>query len=563
MSEFYSDGQVTLYHGEARDVLTQLPAESVQCVVTSPPYWGLRDYGTATWEGGDAECGHLKPILDSSVKSSTLGANSGGRSEEMHRRSIEASREPYRDTCGKCGARRIDAQLGLEPTPEAYVDAMVDVFRHVRRVLRDDGVVFLNIGDSYWNTSASGPQGATGQRASRTFTAAGLGAGALRGERNGTRGTASPDSRGGGPLSESLCGECEAILSPRNPDSDGNRDRALPASRSGSIHARTGPLIARQGSSDSTSPDARTEGDTSDRDSALALPADAALDAQASTIREPSPLPPERCSHCGNCGACQAVLASSSRDARLCVRRGQYMDGTLPLALVGRSQDMGVSDSAWGYSTTTSLKPKDLVGIPWLLAFALRADGWWLRQDIIWSKPNPMPESVRDRCTKAHEYLFLLSKSERYWYDQDAIRENFADERMGNPGAYKWSYANDADTGRGIRGTGGPSTKLQTEGWNADGTSQGRNKRSVWHIATAPFPEAHFATFPPALVEPCILAGSREGDTVLDPFIDSGTTAMVARNLGRRAIGIDLNAEYLAMAKRRVGEQLALLDGAR
>jgi DNA modification methylase len=308
------------------------------------------------------------------VKSSTLGANSGGRSEETHRRSIEASREPYRDTCGKCGARRIDAQLGLEPTPEAYVDAMVDVFRHVRRVLRDDGTLWLNIGDSY---AASGPAGGAGKQ-----------------------------------------------------------------------HTNAGSVDV--------------------------------------PVRKPT----------GEC------------------------------------------------------KPKDLVGIPWMLAFALRADGWWLRQDIIWSKPNPMPESVRDRCTKAHEYLFLLSKSARYWYDQEAISER----ALNTPGGRL--------TGSKHKGIAEGSAQSGTT-IDCAGEVETRNKRSVWHIATTAFPEAHFATFPPALVEPCILAGSREGDTVLDPFIGSGTTAMVARNLGRRAIGIDLNAEYLAMAKRRVGEQLALLDGAR
>ena len=223
----------------------------------------------------------------------------------------------------------------------------------------------------------------------------------------------------------------------------------------------------------------------------------------------------------------------------------------------GRS-NIEVQNARKGYAGGDGIKTKDLIGIPWLLAFALRADGWFLRQDIIWSKPNPMPESVRDRCTKAHEYLFLLSKSERYWYDQEAIAEPFADDRMGNPKG-GGQYAQQAYTYAGPHAQSG----LQRGEWNVDGERTTRNKRSVWHIATAPFPEAHFATFPPALVEPCILAGSREGDVVLDPFIGSGTTAMVARQLGRRAIGIDLNSEYLAMARRRVGEQLALLGDAR
>jgi DNA modification methylase len=199
------------------------------------------------------------------------------------------------------------------------------------------------------------------------------------------------------------------------------------------------------------------------------------------------------------------------------------------------------------------IKPKDLCGIPWRVAFALQEDGWWLRQDIIWSKPNPMPESVTDRCTKAHEYLFLLSKSERYYYDADAIAEPFADERNGNPGAYnrtsqaaKGANRNRQDTG--FLNNGG--------GWNADGIVTKRNKRSVWEIATAPFAEAHFATFPPALIEPCILAGCPKAGvvagTVLDPFGGAGTTGLVADRLQRNAILIELNSEYAAMARRRI-----------
>jgi DNA modification methylase len=188
------------------------------------------------------------------------------------------------------------------------------------------------------------------------------------------------------------------------------------------------------------------------------------------------------------------------------------------------------------------LKPKDLVGIPWMVAFALRADGWWLRQDIIWAKPNPMPESVQDRCTKAHEYLFLLSKSERYYMDMGAIRE---------PGAEP-----DRKRADRIGGTNGETVRHSPG--SIIGASAYRNKRSVWTIPTAPFSLAHFATFPPALVEPCILAGSREGDIVLDPFIGSGTTAMVAKKLGRRAIGIDMKSEYMEMAMKRLGPQMSM-----
>jgi DNA modification methylase len=262
------------------------------------------------------------------------------------------------------------------------------------------------------------------------------------------------------------------------------------------------------------------------------------------------------------------------------------------------------------------LKPKDLVGIPWRVAFALQDDGWWLRRDNVWSKPNPMPESTKDRCTSSHEYLFHLSKSERYYFDHVAIKEPFADRRNGNPGCYTRTSA---------RSKGG---------WNADGSADGRHKRSVWTIATVPFPGAHFATYPPALVEPCIMAGTSErgvcshcgapwrrvvrrvsqakhadgkthsaypvGSTanrlallrqaaranggeyaaesktigwrascdcpgtdpvpaiVLDPFLGAGTTALVADRLGRDCIGLELSAGYAAMARRRVGSAAPL-----
>ena len=195
-----------------------------------------------------------------------------------------------------------------------------------------------------------------------------------------------------------------------------------------------------------------------------------------------------------------------------------------------------------------ALKPKDLVGIPWRVAFALQADGWWLRSDIIWHKPNPMPESVTDRPTKSHEHLFLLAKSERYYYDAAAIAEQseYGGQQLG------------IVRGRKVRAEAMGRSPSGNEVPGADAMSPDRrNRRDVWSIPTTPFPGAHFATFPPELIKPCILAGSPEGGVVLDPFLGSGTTAMVAKSLGRRAVGIDLNAEYLEMAKRRCA-QMAL-----
>jgi DNA modification methylase len=293
---------VRILNGDCRDMLKSLPDESVHCVVTSPPYWGLRDYG-------------------------------------------------------------VEGQLGLEATPQEYVERMVEVFAHVGRVLRADGTLWLNLGDSY-----------SSQAGQRKVT-----------------------------------------------------DRA--------------------------------------------------------GIKQ------------------QSNVASVNAPSR-CVE---------------------------------GLGAKQLVGIPWRVAFALQAAGWYLRQDIIWAKPNPMPESVRDRCTKAHEYLFLLAKSERYYYDQAAI----AEEGVGRE-TYFGSDRYSEGSGRHDSGS-----------YN-NAECDTRNKRSVWTVTTQPFREAHFATFPPALIEPCILAGCPEGGTVLDPFGGAGTTGLVADRLKRNAILIELNHEYADMARKRI-----------
>jgi DNA modification methylase len=186
-------------------------------------------------------------------------------------------------------------------------------------------------------------------------------------------------------------------------------------------------------------------------------------------------------------------------------------------------------------------KTKDLIGIPWMLAFALRADGWYLRQDIIWHKPNPMPESVRDRCTKAHEYIFLLSKSERYFFDSDAMQEPA--NRPEGPGQKTHRHSNE-----GIY-VGGAQKNIAKIG-----PRETRNRRSVWSVATRPYKGAHFATFPPALIEPCILAGSRPSDIVLDPFMGSGTTAQVALQHGRAYLGCELNPDYKELQDQRISQ---------
>lgn len=239
------------------------------------------------------------------------------------------------------------------------------------------------------------------------------------------------------------------------------------------------------------------------------------------------------------------------------VRRVLRDDGTLWLNL----GDSYANDGKWGGSTggkhasalhgnsgigrrllTTGLKPKDLIGIPWRVAFALQADGWYLRQDIIWHKPNPMPESVTDRCTKAHEYIFLFAKSERYYFDADAIKEQ--------------AVSNHA-SGNGFKGRQGGAIHMPMSGGagTADQWLPGgmRNRRSVWTVSTKPFKGAHFATFPPDLIDPCVLAGCPVDGTVLDPFFGAGTTGLVAQKHGRNCVGIELNPDYIAIANERLG----------
>lgn len=222
------------------------------------------------------------------------------------------------------------------------------------------------------------------------------------------------------------------------------------------------------------------------------------------------------------------------------------------------------------------LKAKDLIGIPWMVAFALRSAGWYLRQDIIWSKPNPMPESVTDRCTKAHEYIFLLSKNKKYYYDQDSIKQPAKDpeDDIRRSNAQNWNNKSAPDNKRnGLRPRKSGNKKRKDgieRGCPKDSTSnvcssvpwEGvmANKRTVWEVTTKPFKEAHFATFPPELIVPCIKAGCPEDGIVLDPFHGAGTTGMVARKLNRNYIGIELNPEYIAISEKRMEKELGMFN---
>jgi DNA modification methylase len=228
-------------------------------------------------------------------------------------------------------------------------------------------------------------------------------------------------------------------------------------------------------------------------------------------------------------------------------KSGKMPDGSM----VNRDRHAGYNPTR--NASAIGLKHKDLIGIPWMLAFALRADGWYLRQDIIWHKPNPMPESVRDRCTKAHEYIFLLSKSPNYFFDSEAIKEPAVNTKK--PGRKIRDTRETHGTGGGNAGI----NNLMARYHNGDMPTH-RNRRSVWEVATVPYKGAHFATFPMELIEPCILAGSKFGDVVLDPFMGSGTTAAVSIKHGRKYLGCELNSEYGYLQQERIEAQRNLFN---
>jgi DNA modification methylase len=361
--------------GDCRETMRKWKEQGIkaQTCVTSPPYYGLRDYGTAKWEGGDADCEHSisMPTKWNDPKRGT----SVLRPETAHRGGSSTH-------CHKCGATRIDAQLGLEETPDDYIKAMVEVFRCVWDVLEDDGTLWLNIGDSYCNSNG---------------------------------------------------------------------------------FARASPEYQREG-----------------------------------------------------------------------------------------RNNMPANDRKLDKLHETGLKTKDLIGIPWMLAFALRADGWYLRQDIIWHKPNPMPESVQDRCTKAHEYIFLLSKSQKYYYDAESIKEDVKEVSI----TRAKSAWNPTKLNVGLDGAKNESFETMGDRW----VKEKANKRSVWTITTKSYEGAHFATFPTDLIEPCIMAGAPVGGIVLDPFMGSGTTAQVAQHLGRQYLGCELNPDYKPLQDKRISQMSLVLE---
>ena len=372
--------------GDAEESLRGLEDESVDCCVTSPPYYALRDYGTGRWVGGDENCDH------SAAKISTRFERTMTEKSLKQTTSIGTDVKRYKEICPVCGAVRIDEQIGLEQTPEEYIEKLVGVFREVRRVLKPSGTCWINIGDSYWGS------GSRGFDFTNTFT-------------------------------------------------------------------------------------------------------------EKSKIQQDS--------------------------------KGTINLSNLP-ALKGNFGDY---------------KNKDLIGIPWMLAFALRKDGWYLRQDIIWAKPNCMPESITDRCTKSHEYIFLLSKQPRYYFDAESIKTDAMPETAGR---YKYSFF-DGEVGGGKDRPGGA---INTPGVKEyDGKA---NKRDVWFVtASGGYTDeegSHYATYSPKLIEPCIIAGCPTGGTVIDPFNGTGTTGEVALRCCRNYIGIDLSEKYIGMAERRLSRLTDQVD---
>jgi DNA modification methylase len=499
-----------------------------QCVITSPPYWGLRDYGTATWEGGDPECAHL------GVKARTVTGGAGKQYTNA------GSNRVYSGDCA-CGARRIDRQIGLESTPDAYVQTMVQVFREVWRVLRDDGVLFLNLGDSY--AAQGGAHGGrsdnqTGVGAKHTHLA-GAGDQAARRPSDGLK----PKDLVGIPWSVA-----KALQAPFYTGSiRDERDRIwlaamLDAEGCLFIHRRKAGQHNGQGyfrQNDSFGP--------------------------GMEISNTSTAVVERIQRIvGKGSICSQGPNENARRKQTIYRWNLRTTESRDLVrelyphLVAKQQQARIlygcpssgERAEAAHAALIALHRTGESGADFPVPPSMFEPGYYLRSDIIWSKCNPMPESVTDRPTKAHEYVFLLSKSERYYWDAEAVAEPSTTGDKRRPYTSEGAWAIDGRPHEQRRG-----------GQLREDAPDTRNIRSVWAIPTRPYADAHFATMPPALAARCIKAGSRPGDLVFDPFGGSGTTAQVAVELNRRGVLLDLNQKYLDLARQRTSEvQVSLLE---
>lgn len=592
-----------VHQGDALECLKRLPDESIQCCITSPPYFGLRDYGTASWEGGDPACDHKIPA----------GENDPKYGESRNENSSHTLRF-NRVACHKCGAKRIDRQIGIEETPQEYVGRLVAVFREVKRVLRKDGTFWLNLGQSYDRGDRpkySGDKNRKGGLHQSIMDADGYGFGGTCPSQSpllwrvpacDTDDKALPDSQAAG----RAC-----------PDSyDGHRG-GTPSRRGRNAHNDRSALPSERQTS-------QTGRDTAPADCGPSSP-DALLPCvRASTTPQSYDQPLDVSGLSDGASASQQEPQTSLPDAPLSADMTACTSGTSPLSLplvvhtrgkesffsACQSPDcngIGYCGLCWCRLAIPSLniKAKDEINIPHLVAMALQADGWILRQTICWHKPNPMPESVTDRCTKAHEYVFLMTKSTRYFYDAEAIKEPASENFI------SVARRDRADFGAiGTKEMRGTSFGQSGKGENYNYKGPFRNRRSVWTIASQPYQDAHFATFPPNLIKIPIKAGTSEegccsecgtpwrrvverepmgkqlsgrkdalgekGQTccsgamtsppesrtigweaackcspakvvpciVLDPFAGSGTTLAVAQGLKRVAIGFDLNEKY-------------------
>ena len=541
-----------LITADVLDGLAMLPDGAVQCVVTSPPYWGLRDYGTATWEGGADDCDHV------GVDSRTV---SGGAGKQY---TNAGSNRVFSGDC-RCGAVRVDQQLGLERTPDEYVARMVGVFREVRRVLRDDGTLWLNIGDSYAaqrggtqmpaETLAGGVGGKGDSAAHRGRSTTTLGG---RQDESSpefrTRPVAHRNASAFGLKHKDLVGIPWMLAKAlRDPYYTGTiRDEGdriwlaamLDAEGCMFIHKRKAGQHNGQGYhrvNDSYGPGVEIA------NTSLAIVERVMALVGKGSICTQGPDETEGRRK-------QTIYRWNLRtiECRDFVREiYPYLVGKQQQAriLIGCPSSGDIAEAS--HAALMSLHRTGTSSFDCSAPPSMFEPGWYLRSEIIWSKCNPMPESVTDRPTKAHEQLFLLSKSARYRYDADAIAEPSIDPESLR--GYSRSIATDSIEDSGDEGYDGHRTRMGIMRLKTSGQSYPtRNRRSVWTIATAPFPEAHFATFPPDLVEPCILAGSRVGDTVLDPFSGSGTTGVVALSHQRDYVGVELNESYVAMSRRRL-----------